>query len=120
MKAKENLVCLAQSIGLTAAILAVVVVLFIGVNGVWSLCSDNHYSWPKITRCKMCEKDVYAWQSYERRSWALSVDDSAMPSDSNLRISGVSMSALFHKACPGTPKDTPPIKICPVVPQEYH
>ncbi len=116
----ENLKAFGFSLVFTAVILAVVIGGYIGVNAVRAVCSDDYYAWPKVTQCRVCEKTIWTWDDYERRKWGLEVDDSAMPTDSQLKLSGVSMSALFHKACKGTGPTTPPVKIEPVEKPQYH
>ena len=108
------------SLIIAAIILGLLFVLLIIVPGaIRSFCDKDYYAWPKITICQICEKDIWAWEGYERREWGLEVDNSEMPEDSPLRITGASMSAFFHKKCRGTPV-VAPLKLEPVPSPKDH
>ncbi len=59
--------------------------------------NPNLHYWPSVTRCRLCEKRIFAWQRYERRATRMETDN---PNGVLFSVSG---SALVHTACHGHP-----------------
>ena len=94
---------------LAVVIVACVIVLAAGIYAVDTTISlrrdrDLHL-WPSVTRCRLCEKRIWAWQRYERRSMKINVDNPCGV------WCGVSGSSLCHKACPGHPTGSVGIRV---------
>jgi hypothetical protein len=60
----------------------------------------NLHFWPSITRCRICEKRIWAWQRYERRALRVKLDTPDVLLAPLVGI-GAYSSALFHKGCKG-------------------
>ena len=86
---------------LTALMIGTGLLLIIisGGTRVYDLITDKgFYGWPAVTQCRGCNKTVWEWQSYERRSFTMDVDG-----DSQNIIVGMSASGIMHKKCKGNP-----------------
>jgi hypothetical protein len=70
---------------------------FFGIS-LWQMRDRNFHPWPGVTRCRVCDKRIFAWQSYERRSSTPVFDN---PSRVFIRISSY---GLYHRSCEGTGK----------------
>jgi len=102
----ERLKEVGLAILLTALICLVVVGLFIGVNACRAFIYDDVYRWPKITICRMCDEDIWAWHDYERRKWGHQSGSSGSVTFSS------GMSSWFHTECEGVPGvEEVPIKL---------
>ncbi len=65
----------------------------------YDLITDpNYYGWPAVTKCPLCEKTVWSWQSYERRPFQVNVTGDTREIPAVFAASG-----LVHKSCKGTP-----------------
>jgi hypothetical protein len=70
-----------------------IVSVIIGIR-IYHLTKDkNYYGWPAVTVCRICNKTVWEWQSYERR-------DFTVQRNSNIVVSA---SGLVHTKCEGHP-----------------
>ncbi|MFC1629851.1 hypothetical protein ACFL11_01380 [Patescibacteria group bacterium] len=73
-------------------ILALTLVYFLIVFSIPEL-----YIWPRINNCPICNKDVFAWQEQERRTYNLILSN-------NIRYPGwISACGIVHKFCFGMP-----------------
>ncbi len=61
------------------------------------ITQPDWYGWPAVTQCRACDKTVWEWQDYERRSF-----DVGRSGNSNILLS-ITMSGLVHTECKGTP-----------------
>jgi len=63
----------------------------------------NYHIWPEITRCRGCEKEIWAWQDYERRT--VPAGSASNPGATNgIIYVSASFSSLYHKECPVRPE----------------
>jgi len=74
----------------------VVLIVFIP-NCVRMYKERNRHHFPSVTRCRLCNKRVWAWHRYERRQMHVRVDKLQQVSV------GISGSALVHLSCQGNP-----------------
>lgn len=78
------------------------IVLFDGTliwfsNVGWHLYRDrNLHLWPSVTRCRICDKRIWAWQRHERRENGVNV------SGNGAGYAYVTSSSLYHCKCKGT------------------
>jgi hypothetical protein len=76
--------------------------LFIGFVICSGLLTYKHitepdwYGFPAVTECRLCDKTIWEWQSYERRSYSVKLGG-------NTTLFGVGASGLVHSDCMGTP-----------------
>lgn len=64
----------------------------------WDMHKDpGLHLWPSVTRCRLCDSRIFVWQSYERRSMQMDVDNPQR------LVVGVSGSCLVHTGCEGVP-----------------
>jgi hypothetical protein len=68
--------------------------VFIGGRVYHLITDDNYYGWPAITQCRICDKTVWAWQKYERRSFTIKSNSSMI----------TSASGITHFNCQGHPE----------------
>ncbi len=89
-------------------VLAVLAVLALATGVVVLVrCPDLHL-WPSVTRCRICEKRVYAWQKQDFRPYVVRFDD---PEDLLADYQGrISASGIVHRRCKGTPAVTLPVR----------
>ena len=57
--------------------------------------------WPSLTRCRLCEKRVFAWQRHEFRKYFVVYDNPNGLSDDELPR--MEASGIVHRKCHGTP-----------------
>lgn len=57
----------------------------------------GYHPWPGVTRCRICENRVFAWQRKERRAFNVNLDNPQHVA------CGVSASGIVHKSCQGNP-----------------
>ena len=65
------------------------------VKAYYLIVDKNYYGWPAVTKCRICNKTVWVWQNYERRSFTV---------EGNSRISISASGGFVHKNCKGHPK----------------
>ena len=74
------------------------VTLSLVLTYIWFLYKNpEYYGWPRVTRCRICGKTVYAWQRKERRPFHVVLDN---PDD---LLCNVSASGIVHLHCKGNP-----------------
>lgn len=78
--------------------LTVMLAAMLGPRLWWVATDPNYYGWPAVTKCRVCDKTVWTWQSYERRVIPVEVENNA-----GLAVS-CSMSGLMHVDCKAPPK----------------
>lgn len=83
--------------GIFLACVGVFLVVILTYN-VWEMRKnkDLHF-YPSITRCRLCDNRVFAWQQHERRAMAVSLDNP------NRLLVSVGGSCIVHTQCKGTP-----------------
>lgn len=91
-----------KSLILAAVWLLVMLVALLGPRLYWLATDPDYYGWPAVTKCRVCDKTVWTWQSYERRAIPVDLDN-----PSGLVVS-CSMTGLMHVDCKATPK---PLKV---------
>lgn len=74
---------------------ALPVIAFTHIRGM--VRDRNLHLWPSVTRCRLCDKRIFAWQRHERRPMRMEVDN---PDRVLFAVSG---SSLVHTACKGLP-----------------
>jgi len=57
--------------------------------------------WPSLTRCRLCEKRVFAWQRHEFRNYFVVYDNPNGLSEDELPK--MTASGIVHRKCHGTP-----------------
>ncbi len=108
-------VCFVASLVLTGVTLfgvVIVVSVVILAAGIYAVDTANvlrnrsdMHLWPSVTRCRLCDQRIWAWQRYERRSMKINVDNPCGV------WCGVSGSSLCHKTCPGHPTGSVGIRV---------
>ncbi len=77
-------------------LVGILAILFFMVWLLWFRSSKDSV-WPQITKCNICDKQVYVWQLHERRNMDISISG-------DIFLGNISGSAIVHKKCEGSPK----------------
>jgi hypothetical protein len=78
----------------------VISLVVLAANGVILYLNPDMHCYPAVTRCRLCGDRVWAWQSYDRRDYKVTVDNP------DHVLMGVEMSGLVHCSCKGIPEAT--------------
>ena len=76
----------------------VVVALLSGPHLWWVMTDKDFYGWPAVTKCRICDKTVWEWQSYSRRPIPVELDNAQ-----GVAVS-CGMTGLMHDSCKGLPQ----------------
>lgn len=87
-----------RSLKIFALAWLVMVTLMFGPHLWWVAFDKDYYGWPAVTKCRICDKTVWVWQSYSRRPIPVQLDN-----PDGLLMS-CAMTGLMHDACKGSPK----------------
>ena len=87
------------SIYLIAFILGIIISTIIKLN-----TDKNYYGFPAVTKCQICNKTVWEWQSYEKRDFVVKSNNITIPENSNIIGLSISAGGIVHKQCKGNPE----------------
>ena len=63
----------------------------------------NYYGFPAVTECRICDKTVWEWQSYERREFKIAEGNYCFSDTMMVSCLQITGSGLVHKICGGNP-----------------
>lgn len=72
--------------------------LVLGPRLYWLAVDKDYYGWPAVTKCRICDKTVWVWQSYDRRPIPVQLEN-----EQGLAVS-CGMTGLMHVKCKGLPQ----------------
>lgn len=85
-------------------------IVILSPNFYFLVTDKNYYGFPAVTQCRICNKTVWEWQSYERRTWNITNGKYYLSDTLSVDCCQITGSGLVHKSCEGNPKVN--LKVC--------
>ena len=84
----------------------IIIIVIVSSLHIYLLIIDkDHYGWPAITQCRICNKTVWAWQDHKIINFKVSPKkkDFNNKPDKSIQLIKIGMSGIVHSNCTGTP-----------------